>query len=391
MNTIQPPPPPQKTGNAQVDLYLRRIYEWAYLLWYYQTGAGIQDPAITGSTGAAASSSGIVIPGIDGEDGADGLTIIGPQGLRGFSGLTIPGMDGQDGEDAYMGVSTGLFDPYGAAAAAQAASQPADADLTTWAGVTPGTGVATALAVNVGTAGAVVVNGGALGTPSSGTLTNASGLPAAGVTGTALVAAAIGSTVQAYNSNLTGINQALDTTASPTFVTVKLSGLTDLKIPKHVADATGLADTTITVSANNEVTNASQPAFLALSNTGGANVTGDGTAYTVVFDAEVFDQNADFASNTFTAPVTGRYQLNASVFLAGVAVANTIVLQIVTSNRTYQEQINNLNGNDQIGFSVLADMDAADTATVSVTVSGGAKVVSTVGSGYSNFSGFLEA
>ena len=52
-----------------------------------------------------------------------------------------------------------------------------DADLTTWAGVTPGTGVATALAVNVGSAGAVVVNGGALGTPSSGTLTNATGLP----------------------------------------------------------------------------------------------------------------------------------------------------------------------------------------------------------------------
>lgn len=47
-----------------------------------------------------------------------------------------------------------------------------DADLTTWAGITPGTGVGTALAVNVGTAGAFVVNGGALGTPSSGTLTN---------------------------------------------------------------------------------------------------------------------------------------------------------------------------------------------------------------------------
>lgn len=40
-----------------------------------------------------------------------------------------------------------------------------------------GTGIATALAVNVGTAGAPVINGGALGTPSSGTLTNATGLP----------------------------------------------------------------------------------------------------------------------------------------------------------------------------------------------------------------------
>jgi hypothetical protein len=38
--------------------------------------------------------------------------------------------------------------------------------------VTTGTGVVTALGVNTGTAGAFVVNGGALGTPASGTLTN---------------------------------------------------------------------------------------------------------------------------------------------------------------------------------------------------------------------------
>jgi hypothetical protein len=38
--------------------------------------------------------------------------------------------------------------------------------------ITTGTGVVTALGVNTGTAGAFVVNGGALGTPSSGTLTN---------------------------------------------------------------------------------------------------------------------------------------------------------------------------------------------------------------------------
>ena len=47
-----------------------------------------------------------------------------------------------------------------------------------------GTGVASALAVNTGSSGAFVVNGGALGTPTSGTLTNATGLPVStGVSG----------------------------------------------------------------------------------------------------------------------------------------------------------------------------------------------------------------
>lgn len=48
---------------------------------------------------------------------------------------------------------------------------------TTIQAITTGTGVVTALGVNVGTAGAVVVNGGDLGAPSAGTLTNATGLP----------------------------------------------------------------------------------------------------------------------------------------------------------------------------------------------------------------------
>ncbi len=47
-----------------------------------------------------------------------------------------------------------------------------------------GTGVATALAINVGSAGAPVVNGGALGTPSSGTVTNLTGTASININGT---------------------------------------------------------------------------------------------------------------------------------------------------------------------------------------------------------------
>jgi len=83
-----------------------------------------------------------------------------------------------------------------------------DADLTTWAGITPGANVGTALAVAVGSAGAFVTFNGAGGTPSSLTLTNATGLlVAGGGTGRATSTTAYG--LIAAGTTATGAHQTL--------------------------------------------------------------------------------------------------------------------------------------------------------------------------------------
>jgi hypothetical protein len=68
-----------------------------------------------------------------------------------------------------------------------------------------GTGVATALAINVGTAGAALVNGGALGTPSSGTVTNLTGTASININGT--VGATTASTGAFTTLNASGLTR----------------------------------------------------------------------------------------------------------------------------------------------------------------------------------------
>jgi hypothetical protein len=106
-----------------------------------------------------------------------------------------------------------------------------------------GTGVATALAVNVGSAGAPVLFNGALGTPSSGTLTNATGLPiASGVSGLGTGVA----TALAVNVGLAGApvvnGGALGTPSSGT--------LTNCTFPTLNQNTTGSAATVTTTVAS---------------------------------------------------------------------------------------------------------------------------------------------
>jgi hypothetical protein len=159
--------------------------------------------------------------------------------------------------------------------------------------------------------------------------------------------------------------------------------------------------TAMTIDSAGQITKPLQPSFLATATAQQANVTGNGASATVTFDSEKFDRNGDFASNTFTAPVTGLYHLETQVWFSGITAAMTQgTLRIATSNRSYYKRFNpaadmSVGTSLSVTLSVLADMDAADTATVTVTLENGAgntaDIEGGVTDGYTFFAGWLVA
>ena len=144
------------------------------------------------------------------------------------------------------------------------------------------------------------------------------------------------------------------------------------------------------------VTMPNQPAFSAQVGTQTVNVATDASRNTVGFTTEIFDNNADYdaPNSTFTAPVAGRYQLNALLYVNDSdASATYIRIEIRTSNRDYTYIIDpNYSADrvrDQFSLSVLADMDASDTALVDIGQYEGTAQMDVPVSAQSNFSGFL--
>jgi len=164
--------------------------------------------------------------------------------------------------------------------------------------------------------------------------------------------------------------------------------------------ALGTSDTFV-MTADGERTMPLQPAFYANLGTDDANVTGDGTTYTVGSGnalTEVYDQSSDFNTNgTFTASVTGRYYLMVSIQIQSITTTafDSLFFQIVTSNRTHTSLVCDpstfrRSSNLIATFSSFCDMDASDVATTTGTVSGSTLTVG-INSGATRtyFSGYL--
>ena len=207
-----------------------------------------------------------------------------------------------------------------------------------------------------------------------------------------------GATANDFETTITLTDPTADRTLTLPDGTFTFSGaaaaITDNRLVRGDGGVAGLQESTISVTDAGEMTNTSQPSF-STTNSGAQNDFTNNVSTTVILDTEVFDQGADFATNTFTAPVTGRYQLNVQIDLTNIDNAMTeIRIDLVTSNRSYilsidpRQFVADLVGKYPFGFSVLADMDANDTAIIQVVPGSGANQIDIV-TGDAFFSGFL--
>ena len=244
--------------------------------------------------------------------------------------------------------------------------------------ITTGTGVVTALGINTGTAGSFVVNGGALGIPSGGTVTNLTGTASININGT------VGATTAS-----TGAFTTLSSTSDAT-----INGQT---IGKGLASvATNTAHGTSALAAITTGNNNVGLGYQALAATTGGN-------FNIALGSTALAANTSGGSNTAigygalsrsvsgsnnisigqaTLPLNTIGSSNVAVghqagngLTSGLATLGTITAGTGYTNGTY----------NTVAFSYVSGPTASNYGLANVTVAGGvvtAVVIANVGSGW---------
>ncbi|MCR4374156.1 MAG: hypothetical protein NUW22_04845 [Acidobacteria bacterium] len=260
------------------------------------------------------------------------------------------------------------------------ATQAYDADLTTWAGVTPGTGVATALAINVGSAGAPVVLNGALGTPSSGSAANLTALPAAQLSGT--ITSATQDLITRTATLVAGATGAGFTVA---LATSTMSGdLPDANLSANVPllnAASNAFANAVTVGTTLGVTGATTLAHVGVNATGPTNqLLTIGGSYTLPAAYALFDIPA---TATLTSGGNGFQAQLAGAFVTAASGTHALVspLQIATGVADTGATITNYAAIDIVSMAAFANVTTASGLRIAAPTGAGTNYAINVTSG----------
>ena len=176
-------------------------------------------------------------------------------------------------------------------------------------------------------------------------------------------------------------------------------GLDDSADSLIIGKGSALGTTTaMSIDANGQITKPLQSAFSAHKNGTNQNNLSTSVATTVTFSTERFDVNSDFntSTSTFTAPVTGKYFLTVTLRLQNTDTASDFIIsKIITSNESYSFIYDpNAFDIDAVYFgqtvTILADMDANDTAHIEVRIVAGTAQTDVEGNAeYTYFTGYL--
>jgi hypothetical protein len=148
------------------------------------------------------------------------------------------------------------------------------------------------------------------------------------------------------------------------------------------------------IDANGHITMAKQSAFHAPT-ADQANMAIN-TLHTIAFGTEVYDINGDWdsSSSTFTAPVTGKYQINVNLYLGSIDIDTAYYqLEFRSSNRVYYFIHGATHGDadttwQTIALSALVDMDASDTLIPKLNIPNNG-AAQTDGTTFGSITGFL--
>ena len=172
-------------------------------------------------------------------------------------------------------------------------------------------------------------------------------------------------------------------------------GLDDSADKLTIGRGSALGTTTsMTIDQEGNILKPLQPCFSIKKSGAQNNITAGGAAVTVTFDTEIFDQGGDFASNTFTAPVTGRYKIQYTITVVQIDLdASEYNFRLASSNRNYSNALSPTpfdadTGNYPIVGTYMVDMDANDTVFLQIVCDGGSQLDVAADS---YFSGFLVA